>query len=436
MNPDTTPITHNPKPTTHNPKPTMRILLIIIQFAPDVNSTGRLMSQVFGALRERGHEVDVITTFPHYEHFRVWDEYRGKLFERDEQDGMNVLRTWVYASGTKQNMLRRLASYLSFNFLATLAGIFRRRRYDVIFCPNGSFFTGITGTIIGRLKGAPVVYNVQDLYPEVPVRAGQLNSRWAIRGLELLERFMYRVASRLAVITPSFKENIVGKGVDPAKITVIPNFVDTEFIRPLPKDNDFSRKFGLADRFVVSHAGNIGYAYDLDTLLDAAALVAAEEDAEDVLFLIVGDGVAKPELEEKAASMGLDNVRFLGFQPYEDLPWLRAASDVQVSLYKWGSSSYSMPSKVYEIMASGRPLLASGDPDSDVWNLVDATGCGICVEPENAGQLAAAVLTLYHDEEARQAMGRRGRRHAEECYSTEAVVAQYERLLRQIAEAP
>lgn len=413
----------------------MRLLLIIIQYPPDVNSTGLLMSQLFGVLRERGHEVDVITTFPHYEHFRVWDEYRGKLFERDERDEMSVLRTWVYASGTKQNMLRRLTSYLSFNFLAMVAGVFRRRRYDAIFCTNGSFFTGLTGTLIGRLKGAPVVYNVQDLYPDVPVRAGQLNNKWAIRGLELIEGFMYRVASRLAVITPSFKENIVSKGVDPAKITIIPNFVDTEFIRPLPKDNDFSRKYGLSDRFVVSHAGNIGYAYDLDTLLEAAALVAMAGDADDVLFLIVGDGVARPELEEKAASMELSNVCFLGFQPYEDLPQMRAASDVHVSLYKWGSSSYSMPSKVYEIMASGRPLLASGDPDSDVWNLVNATGCGICVEPEDEQELADAVLKLYRNEELRQAMGRRGRQQAEENYSKEAVATQYEQLLRKVVEA-
>lgn len=413
----------------------MRLLLIIIQYPPDVNSTGLLMSQLFGVLRERGHEVDVITTFPHYEHFRVWDEYRGKLFERDELDEMSVLRTWVYASGTKQNMLRRLTSYLSFNFLAMVAGVFRRRRYDAIFCTNGSFFTGLTGTLIGRLKGAPVVYNVQDLYPDVPVRAGQLNNKWAIRGLELIEGFMYRVASRLAVITPSFKENIVSKGVDPAKITIIPNFVDTEFIRPLPKDNDFSRKYGLSDRFVVSHAGNIGYAYDLDTLLEAAALVAMAGHADDVLFLIVGDGVARPELEEKAASMELNNVCFLGFQPYEDLPQMRAASDVHVSLYKWGSSSYSMPSKVYEIMASGRPLLASGDPDSDVWNLVNATGCGICVEPEDEQELADAVLKLYRNEELRQAMGRRGRQQAEENYSKEAVATQYEQLLRKVVEA-
>ena len=214
------------------------------------------------------------------------------------------------------------------------------------------------------------------------------------------------------------------------KISIIPNFVDTEFIRPLPKVNDFSRRHGLADKFVISHAGNIGYVYDLETMLDAAALLRSEKD---ILFLIVGDGVAKPGLERKAKALGLENVRFMPFQPYEDLPWLRAASDVQVSLYRHGSANYSMPSKVYEIMASGRPLLVSADTNSDVWNLVETTRCGLCIEPENAEQLAEAVLTLYRDLSLREAMGQHGRRHAERNYAKQVVVSRYNDLLQHVA---
>lgn len=126
----------------------MRILLLIIQFPPDVNSTGLLMAQVFQGLMAYGHQVSVITTFPHCEKFRVWDEYRGKLFEQGHYKGMDALRLYVYASGTKQNMIRRLLSYLSFNALATIAGPFSHRHFDVILCTNGSFFTGVSATII------------------------------------------------------------------------------------------------------------------------------------------------------------------------------------------------------------------------------------------------------------------------------------------------
>jgi len=419
----------------------MRILLLIIQFPPDVNSTGLLMAQVCEGLKEYGHEVSVITTFPHYEKFRVWDDYRGKLFERGPYKGLDVLRLYVYVSGTKQNMVRRLLSYLSFNALATVAGLLSRRRFDVILCTNGSFFTGISSAIIGRPRGVPFVYNVQDLYPEVPVRAGQLRNRQAIAILERIERVMYRLAARITVISPALRRRLLEKGVPLEKVVVIPNFVDTEFIRPLPRANEFSRRHGLDHKFVITHAGNLGYAYDLETMLDAAALLAPQKD---ILFLIVGDGVAKPDLERKAQALSLDNVRFLPFQPYEDLPWLRASSDVQVSLYKHGSADYSMPSKVYEIMASGRPLLTSADPHSDVWQLVESVRCGLCIEPENAEQLAEAVLTLHRNPELREAMGHRGRQHAEQShrgrqhaeqsYSKQVVVSRYHEVLCQIAD--
>lgn len=271
---------------------------------------------------------------------------------------------------------------------------------------------------------------MEDLYPETPVKAGQLRNRRAIAILEKIEGFMYRQAAHITVISPSFRHSLLGKRVPAEKISVIPNFVDTDFIRPLPKENDSSRRHGLADRFVISHAGNLGYAYDLDTMLDAAALLASERD---ILFLIVGDGEAKPNLERKAQALGLNNVRFMPFQPYEDLPWLRAASDVQVSLNKKTSAGHSLPSKVYEIMASGRPLLASADKNSDVWNLVEATQCGICVEPEDAEQLVEAILTLYRNPSLRNAMAQRGREHAEQNYSKQVVISRYHELLQQVA---
>src|SRR5207302_5288069 len=194
--------------------------------------------------------------------------------------------------------------------------------------------------------------------------------------------------------------------------------------------NPFSQRYGLSNKFVITHAGNIGYVYDLETLLEAAVQVRHMPNIE---FLIVGDGVMRPRLMEKAASLGLSNVRFLPFQPYESLPWLRATCDVQVALYRQGSARYSMPSKVYEIMASGQPLLVSADVTSDVWRLVEDTGWGICVEPNDADKLAASILRLYADPALRVAMGQRGREQAEQHYSREAVVGLYQDLLHRVA---
>jgi len=390
------------------------------------------MGQMCEGLISLGHEVSVITSFPHYERFRVWDEYRGKLYERASYRGMDVLRLWVYASGSKQNSLRRLASYLSFNAAATIGGLLQRGAFDVILCPNGSFFTGLSSAIVGAPRRVPFVYNVQDLYPEAPARSGQLRSRSAVAGLKVIERVMYRLATHITVITPSFQEYLVStKGVPPEKVSVIPNFVDTQFIRPLPKVNDFSRDHGLADKFVVSHSGNVGSVYDLETMLHAAARMTGQKD---ILFLIVGDGVAKAGLERKAAELGVENVRFLPFQPHEKLPWLRAACDVQVSLYRREQADYSMPSKIYEIMASGRPVLASAEVESDVRRLVDETGCGICIAPENTDELVEAVLGLYRDPARREDMAQRGRETVERRYSKQTVVAQYHELFQRVAK--
>jgi colanic acid biosynthesis glycosyl transferase WcaI len=274
---------------------------------------------------------------------------------------------------------------------------------------------------------------VQDLYPEVPAQARQLQNKSSVVILQHIARFMYRTAAHVTVITPGFRDYIIEQGIPVEKISVIPNFVNTAFIRPLPKANPVSERLGLTDAWVVLYAGNMGYVADLGTLLEAAARLRAYPD---ITFVLVGDGVAKPELERKARELALDNVRFLTFLPHEELPWLRATSDVQVSLYTYGAAKNSMPSKVYEIMASGRPLLASADPGSDVRTLVDTTGCGLSVDPEDADQLTDAILALYGDPARCEEMARRGRQCAEQYHSREAVGAQYEALLRQVAEEP
>jgi colanic acid biosynthesis glycosyl transferase WcaI len=410
----------------------MRILILIVQFPPDVNTSGMLMGQLAEGLVRRGHRVSVITSFPHYENFRIWDEYRGKLFERAVYQGMRVLRLWVYAGGSKDRMLHRLLSYLSFSLMATLAAMLWREDYDVILCSNGSFFTGLAAGLIGRVKGAPFVYNVQDLYPETPVQAGQLRNKSAIAALSALERLMYGTADHISVIANAFHDNIVAKGVSENKVSVIPNFVDTEFIRPLPRQNPFSRAHDLDDKFVVTHAGNLGYVYDLETLLESANLL---RDRRDLVFLIVGDGVARQRLVDKAAALGLENVRFLPFQPRSSLPLMRASSDVQLALYRPGAARFSMPSKVYEIMASGRPVLASAESTSDLSRLVMDTRCGICIEPNNPRKLADAIEALRVDADLRRRMGERGRTEVERHYSGPAVVERYDELLRRISRA-
>ena len=283
--------------------------------------------------------------------------------------------------------------------------------------------------LVGKAKHVPFIYNVQDLYRTFPSGRGSY-----LIPLPLL----HYSESKNSCIE---RQPILRSSRSPFAITSYLRVSRQRRSRLFPTSSTrilfdlFPRRIagqqhGLADKFVVTHAGNLGYVYDLDTMLDAASLLSSKKD---ILFLIVGNGVAKPELEKNAHERKLENVRFMPFQPYESLPWMRASSDVQLSLYKNGAANHSFPSKVYEIMASGRPLLASSEAESGIEHLVQSTECGLCVRPENAEQLAEAVLNLYRDSSLRETMGNRGRRYAEENHSKGAAVAGSTELLQQLS---
>lgn len=404
----------------------MRILLLILQYPPDINPTGVLMGQLCERLRDRGHEISVITSFPHYDGFRIKPSYRGKLTERRRENGIDVRRLYVYAPGRK-TVVNRLISYLSFSLMAGLADLFDRTRYDVILCPNGGFITGMVAYLSGLHKQVPFIYNVQDLYPDVPMQTGDLSNKKAIAILRRLEKFMYGKAAHITTVSSCIRQCLLEREVPEDKVTHIPNFVDIEIIRPAPMDNAFRRDQGLENAFLINYAGNMGSVYDFKTLVDVAVEL---ESFTDIVFLIVGEGVRKEEAERAAGQRGLKNMSFLPYQPRDVFLQIRAASNVQLSLYRVGSARFSLSSKIYEIMAAGRPLLAAADRDSDIWDIVHTTGCGLCVEPEKPDQLLEAVLTLYQNKDECRTMGERGRRSAERRYSKETVALQYEQLLR------
>lgn len=405
--------------------PRLSILLLVLQYPPDITSTGQLYAQLAEALASRGHDVTVITTFPHYQEFRVWDAYRGKLFDAEIRHGVRVRRTWSFTNGRK-TMTSRLLNYLSYNLAALLIGVCERRSFDVILAPSGSFFVGLTTWLIGLVKRAPSIYNVQDLYPDVPIKMGYLRNRRAISVLRKIERFIYRRSAEISVISPSFKYELTQRGVPPEKISVIPNFVDIRSIKQVERNNDFSREHGLSEKFVVCYSGNIGYSYDLDTLLMAAENLKQQPD---ITFLIIGDGVMKTDLLKTATLKSLSNVQFLPFQAPDQVVLIRATSDVQVCPLHKEAASSSLPSKVIEIMASGRPVVAAADRGSDLWNLIHATKCGFCVEPGDASAFVEAIWRLYQDPELCSEMGKAGRQVVQEEYSLEKAIDAYEGLL-------
>jgi colanic acid biosynthesis glycosyl transferase WcaI len=239
---------------------------------------------------------------------------------------------------------------------------------------------------------------------------------------------MYARAYHITVIAEAQRANLLGKGVRAERISVIPNFVDAQRFQHDRPHNEYTSRW--RGKFVLMHAGNLGFAYDFGTPLKAAPRLA---DLPDAQIVIVGDGVLKTELLEQVRTQRLTNVEFLPFQPEEQLPALRAAAAVQLSLYRRGSSELSLPSKLYEIMASGRPLIASAEATSDIATLVQRAQAGVCIDPEDGNQLVGAVRRLHADASLRDTMGRAGRAYVAEHHSVSAAADAYETLLERAA---
>ncbi|MFB0534685.1 MAG: glycosyltransferase family 4 protein [Anaerolineae bacterium] len=407
----------------------MRILFILPHFTPDLGPLAPIYHALGEDLIERGHEATVVTAFPYYGEGEIWGEYKGKVFGIEEVDGMRVIRTYVYVA-PKGKLLGRSLSYLTFHLLATVASLFLAGRHDAIVAPSPSIQIGLPLYLTSLLFGTPFIYNVQDLYPHVGVEAGVFKNKWLVGALKRLEGMLLGRARYVVVIADNFGRELVRRGVPPDKIITIPNCVDADFIRPLPRLNGFREKYQLGDKFVVMYAGNVGLSQGLETLLQCAQMFT--EDG--ILFVIVGEGASLPSLKQRVLEMKLDNVQFIPYQPREDVPFVLAAADISLVLLRSGIASHSVPSKAFSIMASSRPIVAAVDRPSEIADIIGEARCGLLVEPENPEQLAKAISDLYYSESLRDELARNGRHYVERHYSRSVASNKYAQLLERIEQ--
>jgi len=426
----------------------MRILIVNIYFHPDPTGTGLVITELARDLAAQGHNVTVITSVPHY--CRGGGAQRGagpracgcptpgreeerlalRAWSEERMDGIRVIRTVVYVPRSKAFWARAL-NYVSFSVLAMIAGLLSGAQ-DVIMCTSPPLLLGASIGSLSRLKRVPFVFNVQDIYPDAAVLMGMLRNPTFIGLSRLLERFIYRRAALVTVISETAKRNLRAKGVPDARIAVIQNWVDVATICPLPAENEFRRRLGLEGKRTVMFAGNIGLIAGLETVLEAAAALRRRAD---ISFLIVGEGNAKAELVARARQMELPNVTFLPTQPREILPQVLAAADVHLVTLKRRMSATSVPSKSYGIMASGRPMVAAVDPGSEVWRLVEEANAGICVPPEEPSELALAVEALCDAPDQRRLMGDNARAYVVRHNARHELTARYEQTLQAVAAA-
>ncbi|MCX7621315.1 MAG: glycosyltransferase family 4 protein [Acidimicrobiales bacterium] len=414
----------------------LRVLVLCPHYAPDVAPTGEVMTSIATELAARGHQLHVVTSLPWYEHHAIEPGWDGQLVRREVTDYGLITRVHPFPTD-KRNIPARALAFAGFTLLAAVAGSLPSRRWgrpDVVLAMSPPLSLGPAGWAVARRWRVPFVFNIQDVFPDVAVEVGALTNSQVIAAAAWLERWTYRRSDAVTVLSDDLADNVRAKielglagsaaARQRAKVHVIPNFVDTDRIRPAPRENGYRAEFGLEGKRVVMYAGNVGFSQSLDLMIDAAIAMAHEPD---VVFVINGGGSARPDLERRA--VGLPNVVFVGMQPKQRLPEVLAAADIHVVPLKRGLARSSVPSKLYSILAAGRPILASVDPGTEVVRTVERAGAGLAVPPEDPEAFTKALRRLLEAPEEARAMGEAGRRFVEGWASPSAVAEAYEGLI-------
>ena len=409
----------------------MRLLVVCPHFEPDVAPTGVVITEIAHRLADAGHELEIVTSLPWYEHHAIEPGWSGRPVRRESTPWGRITRVHPFPTD-KRNIPARAAAFGGFTGLATLAAVFQRRRPDAVLAMSPPLTLGLAGWIAARARRVPFVFNVQDVFPDVAIEVGAITNPRIVRLLRWLERFTYRRCDAVTVLSDDLRQNIVEKigPRHPNRVRVIPNFVDTARIVPSDRHNGYRDEFGLGDRTVVMYAGNLGFSQPLELMIDAAR---HHRGRDDLVFVVNGGGSGRPALE--AAAADLPNVVFVDLQPRERLPDVLAAADIHVIALRRGLARASVPSKLYSILAAERPVLASIDDGTEVARVLERTGAGVAVAPEDGSAFVAGLDRLLADEGERVKMGRRGREFVETWVSPEGVAAAYTELFEELIAA-
>lgn len=386
--------------------PSLHIAFFNRAFHPEESATGQLLTDLArGLAKDHGCRVSIVAGMPPPKQGGGSFPKRGGVIFRDDFEGMAVYR----ARGTsfpKKFFPGRAANYLTYFASACLAGL-RVQKPDVVIALTDPPIIGLAGLLCARRNRCPFVISFRDLFPEVGRLLKDFRSPFVDGVLDRINRFLIRRADRLVALGEAMKRRLVEeKGAAPDRVVIIPDWADTSVLTPGPKRNPFSAAHGLDDRFVVMHAGNLGLSQNLEVLVDSARFLY---DLKDLELVFIGDGVLKNALQDQVARLGLRRIRFFPFQPKERLSEAFASADCFLISLKPGLSGYITPSKLYGILAAGRPYVAAVDPDCDVARITREFQCGLLAKTGDPEDIAEKIRSLHADRKLAQEMGVRAR---------------------------
>jgi colanic acid biosynthesis glycosyl transferase WcaI len=359
-------------------------------------------------LRRLGHDVEVVTGLPNYPRGKFFPGYGGRFYRRELLAGVVVHRLWLYPA--MGGGIARILNYASFA-ATSLFGLMRAKKPDFIFIESPPLFLALSGYFAGHLRGVPFILNVADLWPDAIVEGRFLQDGFLVRCMEAIEKWSYRKAAYVNAVTEGIRDRLLQqKAVPREKVLFLPNGVDAIRYQPRSEDLALKRKLGLDGKKIVLWAGTLGYAHGLDHVLQAAKLL---KDRAEIHFLFVGDGSARPDLQTLAQELQLCNVTFRDPVPPEQLsPYFSIAECGLASLLDLPIHDGARPSKIFPVLASGKPLIFAGKGETA--RLVRQAGAGIVVAPGDSQALADAVLQIVENPEAARMLGKQGREFVEE----------------------
>lgn len=399
----------------------MRILMLTQWFTPEPDFKGLPFAK---ELVRRGHEVQVLTGFPNYPGGKLYEGYKIRPLQRETIEGISVIRVPLYPSHDNSS-IRRILNYTSFALAAALLGPFLVKQADVVYVYHAPATIALPAMVLKIFRRIPFVYDINDLWPDTLAASNMLNNKFLLKCVELWCSLTYRLASRVAVVTPGFKTRLLERSVPESKVDIIYNWCD-EAQRVGERNEILARELSLAGRFNLVFAGTMGKAQALDAVIEAAKLVAMSKP--EIQFVFVGGGIDVDRLKGRVAAEGIENCLFLPRRPVAEIGQILVLADVLlVHLKDDPLFEITIPSKTTAYMSVGRPILMA--VRGDAADLVKSSNAGICCAPEDPVGIAKAVLNFCAMPTLeREQMGTNGQDFFERELSLKVGTERFERL--------
>ena len=403
----------------------LRLVVLCPHFAPDLAPTGVVMTRIVTELAARGHELHVVTSLPWYRNHAIEQGWGGRLWRTEKTEWGSIIRVHPFPGKSKSNLLRRALGFIAFSYAVGIRSVHADGlpfKVDGVLAMSPPLTLGLTGWCTKIIRRAPLVFNIQDVFPDAAIQTGAISNKKIIAAAKWLERVSYQRSDAVVLLSQDLRTNIANK-IDAKhhhRLHVIPNFVDTVAITPQDRMTNYRNELGIGDQLVVMYAGNVGFSQSLNLVVEAAAKFP------EVAFVVNGDGAARKKLQEDCAELA--NVYFGDYQPIERLSEVLATGDIHLVPLRTGLAAVSVPSKSYSILAAGRPMLAAIDLNTEIPNMLQQSGAGIAVEPDNAPAFIEALGRLVNNRDQLSEMGANGRKWVETHVSPASVAARYEEI--------